>query len=91
MRQIWTEVLNEGGTESTTCRVAFVEIDNETERLIVILIGSSDCSNSKVKLNISRMCVYVLFVYSSCRHCRRQYCVRPRNSMSSLSKDKTND
>lgn len=83
---MWTEVLNEGGTESTTCRVAFVEIDNETERLIVILIGSSDCSNSKVKLNISRMCVYVLFVYSSCRHC-----VRPRNSMSSLSKDKTND
>lgn len=40
VRQMWTEVLNEGGTESTTCRVAFVEIDNETERLIVILIRS---------------------------------------------------
>lgn len=40
VRQMWTEVLNEGGTESTTYRVAFVEIDNETERLIVILIGS---------------------------------------------------
>lgn len=59
---MWTEVLNEGGTESTTCRVAFVEIDNETERLIVILIGSSDCSNSKVKLNISRMCYYLRFI-----------------------------